>query len=152
MYETILVPLDGSDTATVVLPHVVEIGARFGSRVLLLEAVPTLAEVVRETMPYDPTFTAPAAAAVSVDVAGEAYDAEKASAEHHLERAKRWLEGHGLQTAETMMREGHPADVILKVAREFGVTLLAMSKHGRTGIGRVVFGSVTDEVLRRSHL
>jgi nucleotide-binding universal stress UspA family protein len=42
---------------------------------------------------------------------------------------------------------GAPADEILEYARKNAVDLIAISTHGRSGIGRWVFGSVTDKVL-----
>jgi len=40
------------------------------------------------------------------------------------------------------------ADVIVAAARETGADLIAMSTHGRSGLGRLVFGSVAQAVLR----
>ena len=51
-----------------------------------------------------------------------------------------------------MVRVGLPATVIAEVAREYGVTLVAMATHGRTGLSRLVMGSVADTVLRQSNL
>ena len=48
--------------------------------------------------------------------------------------------------------DGSPAHVILEIARSHDVTVIAMSTHGRSGLGRVVFGSVSDAVVRNSHL
>jgi nucleotide-binding universal stress UspA family protein len=52
----------------------------------------------------------------------------------------------------TEVADGTPAHVILDVARRLDVSLIVMSTHGRSGIGRVVFGSVADAVVRNSHL
>jgi len=46
-----------------------------------------------------------------------------------------------------VVRSGAAADQILEYAEANGIDLIAMSTHGRSGIGRWVFGSVTDKVL-----
>lgn len=45
---------------------------------------------------------------------------------------------------------GHPANEIIKYAREQGMDMLLMGTHGRKGLDRAVFGSVMDRVLRLS--
>ena len=40
---------------------------------------------------------------------------------------------------------------ILEVAKEKGVDLIVMGTHGRTGIEKAIFGSVTERVCRRAH-
>jgi nucleotide-binding universal stress UspA family protein len=51
---------------------------------------------------------------------------------------------------EHCVDEGFPAEVILRVAREVSADLIVMGTHGRTGIRRVLMGSVAEEVLRRA--
>jgi nucleotide-binding universal stress UspA family protein len=46
--------------------------------------------------------------------------------------------------------EGHPADVIVETAAETGADLVVMGTMGRSGLTRLVMGSVAEEVLRRS--
>lgn len=52
--------------------------------------------------------------------------------------------------AEPLIREGPPPEVILEVATEVGADLIAMGTHGRTGVDRVIFGSVAEHVVRHS--
>ncbi len=51
-------------------------------------------------------------------------------------------------TMRTKVIFGNAAEEIVRVAGEEGANLIAMSTHGRSGIGRWVFGSITDKVLR----
>jgi len=44
--------------------------------------------------------------------------------------------------------EGQPVDEILHLAREIGCDLIVMGTHGRTGLGRVLMGSVAEKVVR----
>lgn len=49
---------------------------------------------------------------------------------------------------EHRLEEGDAATQILRVAQETGCDLIVMGTHGRTGLGRLVMGSVAEEVLR----
>jgi len=45
---------------------------------------------------------------------------------------------------------GHPVDVILKHVNDLGIDLLIMGSHGKTGLRRILMGSVTEGVIRKS--
>lgn len=51
---------------------------------------------------------------------------------------------------ETRLEEGEPSREILRVAEEVGCDLIVMGTHGRTGLGRLLMGSVAEAVVRRS--
>jgi nucleotide-binding universal stress UspA family protein len=51
---------------------------------------------------------------------------------------------------EPVVRDGASTQAILDAAREFKADLIVMGTHGRTGLRRVVLGSVTEEVLREA--
>jgi nucleotide-binding universal stress UspA family protein len=70
------------------------------------------------------------------------------------ERAARDLEvllcelqdaGH---TAEYVSENGHPAEVLQRVATRVGADLIALGTHGRRGLSRLLLGSVAEHVLR----
>lgn len=74
-------------------------------------------------------------------------------------KAKIWKEFHKLEAAyprvrdlrvETRIAEGDPAVCILEAAREVGADMIVMGTHGRTGLGRLLMGSVAEEVLRKA--
>jgi nucleotide-binding universal stress UspA family protein len=46
---------------------------------------------------------------------------------------------------------GDPAMEIVRVAKDEGVGMIVMSSHGRTGLARVLMGSVAEKVVRRAH-
>lgn len=148
MYNRILVPLDGSEIADTALPHVEEVAKKFGAEVLLLQAVPSLEQVIMQTSAASPMGPG-SMGEISVDVAQETMDAEKAAAQAYLGDIQQRLAGDGIQ-ASCHIREGHPGSVILEFAAESNIDLIAMCTHGRGGLGRLVFGSVTDEVLRNA--
>ncbi|HEY7652966.1 MAG TPA: universal stress protein [Methylomirabilota bacterium] len=49
---------------------------------------------------------------------------------------------------EVEVAMGHPADTIVRIARERGADLIVMSTHGRTGLQHVLLGSVAEKVVR----
>src|SRR5262249_52621534 len=74
-------------------------------------------------------------------------------------KEKLWAEFHRLEASEpgirdlrveTKLVEGNPAKEILKTAREIKPELIVMGTHGRTGLGRLLMGSVAEEVVRKS--
>jgi nucleotide-binding universal stress UspA family protein len=51
---------------------------------------------------------------------------------------------------ERRLAEGDPAAQIVRVARESGCDLIVLGTHGRTGLGRLLVGSVAGQVVRRA--
>ena len=74
-------------------------------------------------------------------------EATEAEAEAYLEAVARSLRGKGLHVRSVTMR-GTPSETIVQYAQENGIDLCAIATHRRSGIGRLVFGSVADFVLR----
>ena len=54
--------------------------------------------------------------------------------------------------ATTLVEPGNPVDTILEACRSRAVDLAIMSTHGRSGLSRLVLGSVTEEVLRQARV
>jgi nucleotide-binding universal stress UspA family protein len=121
-FERLLVPLDGSRLADAILPHVEAVAARFNSRV----------ELVHVRAP-------------------EAEPLETARAMEQLKTVHDALAARGIE-ARVLHEEGDPAVVILDLARVHLADLIAMTTHGRSGVSRLVAGSVTQEVLRQSRV
>ncbi len=69
----------------------------------------------------------------------------------YLARVRERLERRGLP-ARVVVRAGDPATEILRVAPAEQAGLIAMSAHGRTGLRRVLLGSVVEAVVRRASL
>ncbi len=130
MIRRILVPLDGSQLAEAILPHVEYLAKLSNAEVVVLcVAVPL--RVYTDfvvTYPLDE-------------------QAQLAEAEEYVRSVAAALRDKGLRV-EPVARFGNAADEILSLAQEAGVDLIAMSTHGRSGLGRWVFGSVADKVLR----
>jgi nucleotide-binding universal stress UspA family protein len=126
MSERILIPLDGSETAEAILPQVQRFLKRHAAEVVLLQGVPSLVP--------DFHFAVPG-------------QHEEVNA--YIRKRTFELINEGIQ-AKGIVRGGSAADLILESAHAEHATMIAMSTHGRTGLGRFVFGSVAEKVLRAS--
>src|SRR5439155_24951135 len=74
---------------------------------------------------------------------------EQSEAEYELSKlAEREAASYPGTRRSIEVRAGTPAEVVTAVAEDHDATLMVMSTHGRSGLGRVVFGSVAEAVLR----
>jgi nucleotide-binding universal stress UspA family protein len=136
MYKKILVPLDGSTLAEKVLPHAQALAKSEDAELVLL----------RVPLPPSPEFFAR-----NPGLATEIIEDTEKETQTYLEKEERVVKGSGNQV-QTIMREGPVAETILQVADEIHADLIAMSTHGRTGLQRMLVGSVADKVVRLSHI
>ena len=129
MFKKILVPLDGSSFAEEALPHARELAECGGAEIIL----------ARVDEPYEPPpgIFVPATAIPEV---------VRLSAGEYLEQLVSRLKLAGFKV-ESVVLDGKVADALLKYAREEGVDLIVMSTHGRTGISRLLMGSVAEQIV-----
>ncbi|HXG01991.1 MAG TPA: universal stress protein, partial [Candidatus Binatia bacterium] len=78
-------------------------------------------------------------------------EARRAEAERYLDSLAAELRDRGVRV-RTVVRRGDPVTEIASAARELEVDLVAMTTHGRSGLGRLLFGSVAEAVLRSTDL
>jgi len=136
VFDRVIVPLDGSPTSEAILPAARAAAAPGGQLHLLRVVPPPLAAI-------GVGFGDPAAVFVPPP---EDDAAEWARAEAYLQRIAAHLAPG--PAVHTLVRRGRTADEIVLAARELGAELIAMSTHGRTGLGLLVMGSVAGEVVR----
>jgi len=134
VYKRVLVPLDGSLVAEGILPFILEIAGPLDLAVVLVRVVPWRPPPAIERGSYSP-----------VDDIQTSMD--KACA--YLAGIARGLRARVVRV-ETRVRYGDPTHEILAGAAETGADLIAMTTHGRSGLGRLLFGSVAEAVLRRA--
>jgi nucleotide-binding universal stress UspA family protein len=148
MFETIIVPLDGSELAEGVLPQATEVARQFGSRIVLVQTVESLTQRVAQ---QPALLQGPGAAIASYELLQKAVEGEMAAARSYLSGVRDRLSGQGFKV-EAVFREGDAPDAIIALANDEKAGLIAMASHGRGGLGRLVFGSVADAVLRHSNI
>ena len=129
MYNTILVPLDGSELAASILDQVGALARGYGGRLLLLTVGPTLPASLPRSQDIQLTLTF--------------------QAESYLERLRMTLASEGLEV-ETALRIGDPASEILEVAKERQVDLIVINSRGGEGTPSPFLGSVAAKVAGAS--
>lgn len=87
--------------------------------------------------------TAPYGYAISEEVEAR----ERKDREHKLDTVRPTVEG---VRCEHHYLEGDPADEVLRYADEGGFDLIVVGSHGRTGLSRMLMGSVAEEIVRRA--
>jgi nucleotide-binding universal stress UspA family protein len=135
MYKRVLVPLDGSRLAEGILPLVLLITGPLDLEVVLVRVVPPITpQALEGTDPF------------MVDVVAT-----------RLEEAREYLAGVAANLRKrgvrviSEARTGEPVtELVVAAAREPGADLIAMTTHGRSGFGRLLFGSVAEAVLRQA--
>ena len=136
MYKRAIVPLDGSMVAEGIIPFVLEIAGPLDMEVVLLRVVVPIPPSVIEGSRH-------------VEVEDQAK--RRTEAERYLAPIVSELRTKGVRVT-TQVRRGEPTDEILAGAQAAGADLIAMTTHGRSGLGRLLFGSVAEAVLRHSEI
>lgn len=131
-YAHILVPVDYAGCAAVVVAHAAKLADAFAARVTLLHVVN------------------PPAGAHNADPSGAGTIAQALDGEAERElQALRQLFTAG-RDVRIEIRHGSAVETILGCAREHHADILVMGTHARTGLRRMLMGSVAEQVLRRS--
>ena len=145
VYDHLLVALDGSAAAERVLEHAEALARAFGSTITMLRATISPEMVLAESAPAE----AGIAPVVSIQDPTPIVEADHDAAGEYIEAAAKRLRAKGL-SVNVETPEGPADEVIIDRARDLNVGMVLMSTHGRSGLGRVVFGSVADSVLRHA--
>jgi nucleotide-binding universal stress UspA family protein len=124
--EHLVIPLDGSDLAERALDPAVRFGRVFGSDFTLV--------LVRDPL------AGPDAAHPDTLEQAEAY----------LGRIADRIDDRKKEVRTRVVRSGHPAEAVLDLAGGDPGTGIALATHGRSGIGRLLKGSVADEIVRKA--
>ena len=144
--EGVVVPLDGSELSELALPHAVSIAATLSAGIVALRITPTAEYYRRELVMASPEMGAlPDFDPIS---AAELVDEDAAGAAAYLSDVRNRLETDhaGSLHTEHIVHDNIAQTIIDRAAAR--PSLVVMSTHGRSGVGRVVLGSITDRVVR----
>lgn len=147
MFERILVCLDGSELAEQILPYAKEQAKRFNSKLILFQAISSTSSV---TMMGAPEYGA-SPYIYTAQIAAEENKQAENEAGDYLERVTELLQASNLDVDSVIVR-GTTGEAIVNYAEKSSVDLIVLATHGRSGLGRVIFGSVADYILRESGL
>ena len=140
MLGTILVPLDGSESAERALPIARSLAERFTASLVLIRAV--LPERLE---------SATAISGSHFESLEQEIRQDQIVADRYLDHIAQRLIQQGIPV-RTRAVVGSAAGVICSIAQSDPVDLIVMSTHGRTGARRLIYGSVVDAVLRAAHV
>lgn len=133
MADAVLVPFDGSPQSWNALDTAIELHP---------SATITLLTVI------DPIEAGSSHKTVVPGSGGEWFDAEQAAAQERFQEAETKVPS-GVRL-ETAIRVGRPARVIIEHAEDTETDAIVIGSHGRSGITRILLGSVAETVVRRS--
>jgi nucleotide-binding universal stress UspA family protein len=134
MFKRVIIPLDGSELAESILPFIIQIAGPLDIEVTLVRVLqPVPPEVVEGV------------GRVMIDDVGQ----RQAEAQTYLADLATSIGTSGVRV-RTDVRIGVPVREIVECVRERDADLVAMTTHGRSGLGRLLFGSVAEAVLRQA--
>lgn len=135
---TVLVPLDGSGLAEKILPHVRLLAGKLAVNTELLRSysVPAEFHMVGEGLYVQ-------------SIAGH-IDVVRKEAADYLNAKVETMQADGFPRLVATAIEGDPAEVIIDLAQKTPHCMIAMSTHGRSGIGRWMLGSVAERILQHA--
>ena len=138
MYQTILVPLDGSKRAEAILSHVESIAKSNDAKVFFLKIEEEPIMLERDEV-------------IDIEKYHEVFDNQNALSQAYLDDLQARFDEKGIQ-AVTQLAFGSVVKAILNTAAETGTNLIAMATHGLSGLVRVSYGSVAAGVLQAADI
>jgi nucleotide-binding universal stress UspA family protein len=132
----IIIPLDGSPLAERIIPAAVQLGKAAGAEyalVLVLEAVENIEALAKR----------------KIQVPGGWFpEATQAKAELYVEQVAHRMRGHSCIVHPKVILHGSAAGAILDYAQTNSHAVIALATHGRSGLKRLMLGSVADKIIR----
>jgi len=137
VFKRLLVPLDGTRRSASVVPLAVHLAQGFGCNVKLMVVIDTRGGETGAIVPRG---------GIGALMEGEVYQAEE-----YLKTLVPRFEEQKIPTS-IEVRIGDPVKEILNAADEFACDIITMATRSRRNLGRLVFGSVADAVVRDSRI
>lgn len=131
MYDRILVPTDGSDGIVPIVDHAVELAEIHGAT---LHAIYVINTATMDDLPMESSWEGLA----------QALEEEGQAGLRGVEKRT------GSVPVETTLLEGSPSQKIVEYAEEEDCDIIVMGTHGRSGVDRLLLGSVAERVVRTS--
>ncbi|WP_123621773.1 universal stress protein [Halorubrum sp. CSM-61] len=131
MYDDILLPVAPGGKANDAIPHAKSLAERYDATVHVVSAIDTVAQTLRGPQ------------------AGAFAERVEDAAEERVETVTAELESAGVDVVGNVIR-GEPLEVIENAIGDVGADMVVMPSHARSGIRRVLLGSVTEKVVRVS--
>jgi nucleotide-binding universal stress UspA family protein len=130
MYDSILLPVDGSEHAAKIVHHAAELAQWTAATIQVV----FVADTTRDSVTV---------------VGGDVVDALEREGERIVSDVADTLEALGVEHGTDVV-QGNPAPTIVDYAEQYDYDQIVLPTHGRTGISRYLLGSVTEKVVRLS--
>jgi nucleotide-binding universal stress UspA family protein len=131
--KNVLFATDFSEASEAALPYVAAFSSCFGSHIHLTHVLPEV------------TFLRPGSP--DPGVIGSIYEDAHSGAQEKMRRLVRRIKDH---PHDTYLRHGEIPQVVSDLVREQEIDLIIVGTYGRTGLGRLIMGSVAEEILRQA--
>ena len=132
----ILCPIDFSESSYKALETAEELAVHFNAKLTVLHVVQDIP--VLPALPTNPSIDIP-------EYQEKLEEAGKIALDMTIKDKV-----SSIVQAESMIRSGRPADVIVDVAAELNPSFLVISDHGESGVAHFMFGSVAEKVVRHA--
>lgn len=133
MFRKILVAIDGSEPANRALEAAIEEAGVWNAEVHVIYVVES---GLFSSLPMDNTLEV-------------IYSVLQKEGEEILESARKKADAAGISLT-THLRQGHAGSQIVSLAEELGIDLIVLGSYGKSGVDRLLLGSVTDYVVQNS--
>ncbi len=147
MIKNIIVCLDGSTMAEQILPFVKDQAKGLGAKLTLLQVIGGTTQVLSTASLEAGMMVSPTGADIALSL--EQMNAIKDDVQHYLDGHVEELKRDGIE-AEGVIVNGKAGPAIIDYSVANGADMIAIVTHGRSGIGKAVYGSVADYVLKNS--
>jgi len=131
MYQSLLVPLDGSTRAESILPHVENMALQFKSKVIFLQVWTVHEAIINHANDY------------ILD-----YEQKKEDISKYLASIQEGFQKKGIESI-CFVEMGDAVETIISVAQRENADLIAIASHGRSGLSRVFYGSVAAGIMQK---
>jgi nucleotide-binding universal stress UspA family protein len=135
----IAVGIDFSEESQVALDHAVMLGQRTRAHLILIHVMPLPAHLVEDSS-YDPFFRATA-------LPTDFITRQRVDATDVLQATSARCRELGV-SSEPLLVDDNPSDGLARAAEEAGADLLVLGSHGRSGLQRILLGSVAERAVR----
>ncbi|HEV2883559.1 MAG TPA: universal stress protein [Pyrinomonadaceae bacterium] len=135
--RSILLPTDFSECGNYALSYAASLARTFGASIVCVHVIEPMVPTVGYSGMTEPLPIA------------DITDQLEHSAERELPKFAEGEECAGLEVEEVIVH-GEAASEIVRVAKDRNIDLIVVSSHGRTGLGRILFGSTAEAVVRHA--
>ncbi len=131
MYRHILIPTDGSQPAERGVAHGLTLAKSLGAKVSVIFVMEPFSEMTGRFL----------------EAVARYAELRKEQATSELNRAADAAKEAGVSCETIQVENAQPHQAIIEAAQDKGCDLIVMSSHGRSGLSKLLIGSVTNKVL-----